>query len=149
MKILNINVGSKTVKSNYIKLFAIMLLWACPPVFSSTCSSWMSYTSTTYSVSDTFVGWDVWTSNVAVEPISKSFYYLYFINQAGTDLTVIRRVNADESTYWTYTGSTSPLFKSFLIDETEAKIYFADKTDPTQVNILNATTGAPITSISL
>ena len=27
----------------------------------------------------TFVGWDVWTSNVAVEPISKSFYYLYFI----------------------------------------------------------------------
>ena len=62
---------------------------------------------------------------------------------------MVRRVNADESTYWTYTGSTSPLFKSFLIDETETKIYFAEYANPTQVNILNAATGTPITNISL
>ena len=86
---------------------------------------------------------------MAVGSISKSFYYLYYLSQAGTDKTVIRRVRADESTYWTYTGSVYPLIKSFLIDETETKIYFADKTDPTQVNILNAITGAPISCISL
>ena len=146
---LNMKFKYKFINFNRFKQLVILIfiMSLCSLVFPTTWPSSVSSSSTTSSIEDTFGSSTVSTMNSAVGPVSKNFYFLYYVS--GPDTTVVRRLNDDGTTKWIFSQQAPPLPKNLIIDESEDFVIYGDGRNPTYINKINANNGQLLKNIWL
>ena len=126
-------------QSIFFIIFIELLLF-----LQSSASIWPASITTQNTITSneaTFGGYSIWNAfGVAFSPKSSSFYYMY--RASGSDVTIVRKINSDDTLAWMTSVSFRPTVKSLMVDANEKYVFVSSSTNPMNVLRLLATTGA-------
>ena len=107
-------------------------------VQTATCSSSVPSSAVTITEQYKISGSATISYGVAVGPVSKSLYYLYWISFNAA----VRKVDASGSQTWVTSFTLNPISKSLSIDAAEQSVYLASCESPLVVIKLDASSGS-------